>query len=406
MAAIAAVLGVSLCLGATHAVAGDLEVTLDGRFVAADGRRSFLDGGLGKLRYGDDAERFEVGRLRLGYQGTLGEILHFNIDASAWSADDTNPIDLTEAFFELRPYPASAWRSRLKAGVFYPPISLEHRARGWTNPYALSSSALNTWVGEELRTIGLEYDLEWLGAQSDSAFDFGLSAAAYGWNDPAGVIVAFRGFALHDRQTPLFGYLRTFVPGGGRQNRVLFAEIDDRPGYYVGGYARYAGRAELRALRYDNRADPAAYDAGIQDGAWKTKFDSLGFRYDGERDFTLIAQWLSGETVVGSGALSEWYFDASFLLAAKQFGRHRFAARADRFAMTQEESAYPGTLGDDRGKAWTLAWTFEPRERLEITTEWLEIDSTFNWRRQLREDPRAVERALQLGLRYTFDFTP
>ena len=149
------------------------------------------------------------------------------MDLSTWSFDDRHIIDVTEAWLEWRPVPQSAWRSNLKIGAFYPPVSLEHRAPGWSNPYTLSSSALNTWVGEELRTIGVGYEIEHLGQQSGSAFDFGLNAAVFGWNDPAGVVVAFRGFAMHDRQTPLFGRIGTYAYGGPEQ-RVIFAEIDRR----------------------------------------------------------------------------------------------------------------------------------------------------------------------------------
>ncbi len=382
--------------------AQQLEVTLDGRLVTSDSRTSFLDGGLGKLRANASSDGAELGRLRFAMSGALGESFHYVLDASAWSMNDTNPIDLTEAYLEWRPAPSGVWRSRVKAGAFYPAISLEHRGTGWTNPYFLSSSALNTWIGEELRTIGLEYNLDWLGAQHNSQFDFGLTAAVFGWNDPAGVVVALRGFALHDRQTPLFGRLRTWVPGGGRQQRVLFDEIDGRPGYYVGAQAKYGDRVLVRALHYDNRADSAVFDAAIDDYAWETNFDSVGLRLQSANDWTVIAQWLSGETFVGSSRHDAWYFDAQFLLLAKQLGKHRFAARYDWFATSQARSIYPGLLGRDRGNARSLAWTFEPLARLEVTAEYLRVDSNYNWRRWLGEAPQATESSLQIGVRYTF----
>lgn len=383
------------------AQAGSFDVELDARAVAVDARRSFLDGGLGKLRFGDGSDVVELGRMRLAWRGTLGEIAHVSIDASTWKRGDTNPIDLTEAFVELRPVPTSAWRSRVRAGAFYPRISLEHRASGWTNPYTISSSALNTWVGEELRAIGLEYALDWRGTQLGQSIDAGVAVSAFGWNDPAGVVVAFRGFALHDRQTPLFGRLRTWVPAGP-QERVLFAEIDDRVGYYVDAHARIAGRTELRALHYDNRADPAAFDAQIQDYAWETRFDSVGLRHDADSGFTAIAQWLDGVTWVGPGRHDEWRFDAAFLLASQQLGRHRLAARADVFAMSQVRTIFPGALARDRGEAWTLGWTYEPTERLALSADLMQVDSNYNKRLRLREAPRARERSLQLGVRYRF----
>ena len=383
--------------------AQQLEVTLDGRLVSSDSRTSFLDGGLGKLRADAKSDGAQLGRLRFAMSGPLGESFRYVLDASTWSTDDTNPIDLTEAYLEWRPAPSSVWRSRVKAGAFYPAISLEHRASGWTNPYFLNSSALNTWIGEELRTIGIEYNLEWLGAQRNSQLDFGLTAAAFGWNDPAGVVVALRGFALHDRQTPLFGRLRTWVPGGGRQQRVLFDEIDGRPGYYVGAQARYTDRVLLRAMHYDNRADSAAFDAAIDDYAWETNFNSVGLRLQSANDWTVIAQWLSGETFVGPSRHDAWYFDTQFLLLARQLGKHRFAARHDWFAMSQVRSMFPGLPGRDRGNAQALSWTYEPIPRLEFTAEYLQVDSNYTWRLWLGEDPRALEKTLQFGVRYTFE---
>lgn len=398
----AAALGLAL-LAAPHAAAdaGRFDVTLDARLVASDGRPGFLEGGLGKLRYDDAADGLEFGRLRLAWHGALGESWHASVDASAWSEDDHNPIDLTEAFLEWRPVPQSAWRSRLRLGAFYPPISLEHRAAGWSNPYFTSSSALNTWVGEELRTIGAEYRLERLGMAVGSETDWGVGAAVYAWNDPAGVIIATRGWALHDRQTPLFGRIGT-LPVSGPEQRVLFEEIDDRPGYYVHGFLRQADRLELRALWYDNRGDPAAFEPDIVDYAWDTRFVSLGARYEGPTRTTFAAQWLNGVTDVGPAAHDRWTFDAAFVLVSQPFGRHRLSARIDAFSVEHVRTQFPISLGRERGDAWSVAWTWQPIEPLELSAEWLEVDSRNRWRARIGEEPRALERSVQLGVRYTW----
>jgi hypothetical protein len=392
-----------LAVGSTTAHAQHLDFSFEGRVNAADSRRSFLDGGLGKLRVDRD-NRAQFGRLRLAVKGDLGESWRYVIDASAWSVDDTNPLDLTEAFLEWRPPPNSAWRSRVKLGAFYPPISLEHSAAGWTNPYFISSSALNTWIGEELRTIGAEYQLDWLGTQRNSRFDFGMHAAVYGWNDPAGVVVAYRGFALHDRQTPLFGRLRTWARFGPEQRRI-FEEIDDRPGIYFGGHVRFDERVQLRATHYDNRADPAAFDVEVDDYAWETTFNTVGLRTDWGNDWTVMAQWLAGKTYVGPERHDEWLFDTAYVLLAKEFGRHRLAVRYDEFAMTHTRTIFPGTLGRDRGNAGALAWSFEVTPQLDIAAEYLHVSSNYNWRRRIGEQPKATETALQLSVGYRF-FAP
>jgi hypothetical protein len=380
---------------------GQFDVTLDARAVVSDGRPTFLDGGLGKLRFDDGDDGLQFGRMRVAWRNALGESWQVNIDASSWSGDDHNAIDLTEAFLEWRPVPQSPWRQRAKIGAFYAPISLEHRAAGWTNPYFHSSSALNTWVGEELRTIGAEYRLEYSGADPGADIDVGFGAAVYGWNDPAGVIVGTRGWALHGRQTPLFGRIGT-LPVSGPVQRVIFEEIDSRPGYYVHAFARQADRLELRALWYDNRADPASFDSEIVDYGWDTKFLSLGARYETETQTTLIAQWLNGRTHLGTGAHDRWTFDAAFILIAQQLGAHRLAARIDTFSMDQSQTVFPIARARERGDAWSLAWTWQWRPSVEVSAEWLEVGSDFNWRQRIGETSEVRERSLQLGLRYSW----
>ena len=44
----------------------------------------------------------------------------------------------------------------MKTGAFFPTISLENDDLGWTSPYTLTPSAINSWIGDELRTIGSE----------------------------------------------------------------------------------------------------------------------------------------------------------------------------------------------------------------------------------------------------------
>jgi hypothetical protein len=377
----------------------EVEASIDLRLVDSNGRNSFMDGGFGKLRYDDADSGLQMARARFAWRDSIGGNWHANVDLSAWSLNDKNPIDVTEAWLEWRPVPQSAWRSNFKLGAFFPPISFEHRAPGWSNPYTISSSALNTWVGEELRTIGAAYELEHLGIASGGQWDFGAHAALYGWNDPAGVIVGYRGWAMHDRHTPLFGRIGTYA-FGTRTQRVLFSEIDNKVGLHYGAYAKHDSGLELRALRYDNRADPAAIKPSIEDYAWRTRFNSLGLRYDAPHGTTLIAQWLLGDTAFGPGSHDIWTMKASFVMAAQSIGKHRVAARYDNF-MTRQDRTVFFSKGWEQGKAWTVAWTWRFNDHAEIVTEWMEIDSRYNKRRAIGEAPAAEERSLQLALRLT-----
>ncbi|HTP40110.1 MAG TPA: hypothetical protein VMI92_11115 [Steroidobacteraceae bacterium] len=395
---LAVALPVLLVSCVTSLARAEVEASLDLRLVHSDGRDSYMDGGLGKLRYDGDDDGVQLGRARLAWRGGIGGNWHGDIDLSAWSLHDHNAVDITEGYLEWRPVPTSAWRSNLKIGAFYPPISLEHRTSGWSNPYTIDSSALNTWVGEELRTIGVGYQLDHLGIAQGGRFDWGVNAAVFGWNDPAGVIVAWRGFSLNDRQTPLFGRIGTFAFGGPTQ-RVLFTEIDNRPGYHVGAYLKADDGLELRALHYDNRADPAVRKESISDYAWHTSFNTAGARWDGQHGTALIAQWMDGTTRASANELYTWDFNTWFVLAAQNFGKQRLAVRYDRFN-THQDAEYAGPdASHNPGKALTFGWTWDMREHVQLAAEWLRIDSTYNVRAMLGETPRAVEHSVQLALR-------
>ena len=379
---------------------GQFDLSVDMRLIAVDAPTSYLYGGLGKLRFDEDHDGLQVGRLRAAWNQPLGETFNLYVDASLWHPDDDNAFDLTEAYLEYRPYPAGGWRSRVKIGAFYAPISLEHRAAGWTNPYLISSSAINTWIGEELRTIGAEYSLEWLGTRSGHDFDVGVVAGVYGYNDPAGVLVASRGWAMHDRQTTLFGEVGESgngpVPG-----RVLFKEIDGRPGYYVGAQLRYLDRAELRVMHYDNRADPEEFDPGINDFAWLTYFDSVGLRVETAGGWTFISQWLRGETIIEpESGYEEWGYSSKFALLSKAIGRHRISVRADWFDTDHFRTSYPP--GDkESGSAWTAGYSYERDDHWNFAIEALQIRSDVSMRTMLGEPTHATERQVQFQVRYS-----
>jgi len=395
---------------ARTACAYEFDWSVDLRAVSSDATASRLDGGLGKLRYDATHDGLRLGEARFSYRGDVTETLRVAADGVAYGDHDVNPIDLTEFYADWRPIPHSIWRSRLKVGAFYPEISLENRMRGWGSPYSLTYSAINTWVGEELRTIGAEYSLDWLGRSNGHDFDVSLNAAAFGWNDPAGTVIATRGWGLTDRQTTLFGRFAT----GGQPNpeRTLFYDdLDKRAGFHLGVTANYRGLLEMHALHYDNRANLASFSTTIQDSTWLTYFDSLGARWTPTAEWTLITQWLHGRTYAGTDLpVNAWSFDSEFLLASWQRGAMRYSARYDRFASIQTGSNFLDYVNDtyygDHGHAWTLCAARRINEHWSATLEGIEVQS---WVAQraipvdyggLGASANATERQWQLALRY------
>jgi len=392
-----------LLLSTPVLAAQDLDLDVDLRAVSSDATPSRLDGGLGKLRYDAQHDGLRLGDLRLGYHGDLTTTLHVTAEAVAYGDHDVNPVDLTELYAEWRPIPVSAWRSRLKVGAFYPEISLENRMHGWQSPYTLSFSALNTWVGEELRTIGAQYNLDWLGRAHGHSVDVSLNAAVFGWNDTAGTVLAARGWGITDRQSTLFGRFAN----GGRPllaRTLFYDELDHRAGYSLGLNVKYAGRLEGRALHYDNRANPAVVAAAIQDTGWDTYFDSLGLRWTPTAEWTAISQWLHGRTYAGNVApVNAWSYDAEFLLLSWRHGATRLSARYDRFATHQTTSdfyEYVDLYFGDRGHAWTLACDRQLNAHWNIALEGIELSSWVAQRALIGAAPQATERQLQLAVRY------
>jgi hypothetical protein len=379
------------------AIAADWQLALDLRALRSDGRESFLDNGQGKLRFDSDHEGIRLGRLRAALDQPLGEVFSAHVDATAWDGDDENPIDLTEAYLEYRPYPRAGFRSRLRIGAYYPPFSLENRAQGWETPYTITPSAISAWIGEEIRTVGLEGQVDWLGTRLGHAFDLELTASLFGWNDPAGTMLAAHGFAFHERQTLLFGRVGSVQTNPTRAKKRVFGEIDGRPGFYVGAQARYRDRATLDVLHYDNRADPREFDATLRDFAWHTTFDAVALRVETGDGWTFLAQAIDGETIVAPGAWREWQFDSQSLLAARRFGAHVVAARYDEFAV--DYAINPALWGED-GQAWTFAYSFDRGGPWRFALEWLRVTSDVRARIRRGEAPLATESKIEFSARY------
>ena len=392
-------LGVACALIASAAAnAAKWDFSLDLRAVDSNGRDSYLDGGLAKLRYDDDDSGLHLGRLRAAVTQPLGEVFSAHAEVSGWGDDDKNPIDLTEAFLEYRPYPGNGFRTRVRLGAFYPPLSVESRALGWETPYTLTPSAIGTWIGEEIRTIGLEGQVDWLGTRTGHDFDLQLTGALFGWNDPAGVMMALHGWAFDDRQTTLFGRVGKRGASATR-DRELFHEIDHRPGFYAGAQARYLDRAVLNVLHYDNRADPTAYSASIEDFAWETTFDAAALRVETAGEWTAIVQWLSGETCIAPGSRwLEWELGSRSALLAKGAGPHLLAVRYDDFEV---ESGNGAGRGNEAGHAWTVAYSFDRGKSWRFMLEWLRVRSDVKARPAVLAEPAlAIETKVELSVRY------
>ncbi|MDB6164307.1 MAG: hypothetical protein JWL98_1739 [Xanthomonadaceae bacterium] len=383
----------------------DVHGYIDFRAVAGnDKEQSWIDGGMGKERFGGDASAHHAsGALKVSFQ-----LAPEWLASTQWQyqPDARHRFGLLDASLRFRPVSTTPWRWSARVGVFFPPISLENDNVGWTSPWTLSPSAINTWVGEELRTVGAEMRVEHRG----QAQTLELFGAVFGKNDPAGELLAARGWALGDATSGFNATLRepdVYASIIGTTAPVLyrpFVEIDNRIGWYAGASWNAPAFGKVSLLRYDNRADPSLYKeyAGRDVFAWHTRFWSLGMQSDAG-EFALRGQAMHGYTAIQpeQGLLLDTEFNAAYVLVAWTHGHWQPALRFDVFQSRQSPEP-AAALHSEHGNAATLAVNWRPQDNLRITGEWMRVDSSRNQRLLAGLLPHQIDNTLQLSVRLQF----
>lgn len=388
------------------AATADLQGVASAATAAADSRSHAFTEGFDKSPFGFDRP---AGRLIL-----RGDASWFEGDLLATAVIDADSqrngvLDVQEAWLTWNPVPQGPLRHRARLGAFFPHTSLEtdYPQIGWNAGRTLSGSAINSWLGEEIRIIGIEYSGEWRGAMFGSPHRFTLRAGAFGWNDPAGTEITWRGWNLAGRITGLFQQLRlpdlaVIQPGAPiaaqSRNVRLFREIDDRPGFYGAVGYGYEGLLDVELMRYDNRGDPFGLEAGQY--SWRTRFDHASLRLQLPAGVELLAQAMQGDTFMGPRAayvdFASWY-----LLASRQLGPGQATLRYDWFE-AEEDDIMPADANGELGHAWALAYRVPLPHSLTLVAEWLRVKSDRPARAELGEAVGKTEDSLALELRWTF----
>lgn len=370
----------------------------DLRLVAPPATGAYMDGDLGKLRYGRDDNAFQPGDF-VG-EGRVLITPELMATATARANADYGPgVDLLEAYARYRPVSTNEWRWSVKVGAFFPPLSLENDQVGWTSFWTITPSAINSWVGEELRVIGAEATLEWRRESGTLT----LAGAVFGDNDPAGVMIADRGWTFDDRAAGLFE--RERLPDAaafGAPPPVyahLFTEIDGRPGWYLDLSWEPVDIGGFEIMRYDNEADPRATQG--DQIAWHTRFWDIGFQKQIGK-LTLLSQGLSGATTIEPSPFFHQTTDfrSAYALAGYDMDEWWAAARFDVF-QTRTAASFPSDLSED-GHSYTLSLSWLPRKWLRFTGEMVSVDDTRQERAAVGEAAHQVETQFQLLARVYF----
>ena len=391
-----------------HAI--EVRGVVDLRVGTSDADRSWTRDGLDKTRFDRNAGNVRLGQAFLRVDGDVLNDVTASVVASA-SDDRRGLVDITEAWLGWNPVPTSAWKTRVKLGAFFPVTNLEigYDSIGWTPTRTISSSAINSWIGEELRTQGVELTMTRNGVTENSAHDYGFTAAVFGGNDPTGSLLAWRGWSIGDRITGLAESIRladlpVYRSGGGlpQQDRSIhvFREIDRRPGFYFGAHYAYGGWLSVNALRYDNRGDPLVIRKGQY--SWNTRFTHLNARMQLGDKWELLLQALRGKTIMGPNAVRFGYA-AWYALASYPLGPGKLAVRADRFNVKEHQAdILPADPNGETGRALAIAYSWRVNPSVSLVMEALRVRSDRIARTLIGDTPDKTERSLTASVRWQF----
>ena len=384
--------------------------SIDARVVVADGEESWQNDGLGKLRFdGNDLGRAQarvaIADAHLIAQPNFGDF-RFHIDGRFQHSDRVS-IGLNQAWIAWKPIPKGETKISARAGLFYPPISLEHDGPGWTTTRTLTPSAINSWIGEEVKVVGLEGKV----STPIGAHEITVAAGVFAANDTTGILLTFRGWALHDVGVNAFDRL----PLPRRSNQALDGlasyttpvnELDNRPGYYVHGVWQLPERLSVNATWFDNRGDPEAIEASREYG-WRTKFINIGMRFDVDDKTQLMAQAMRGTTKMGHpDADGRFPFDvtyrSAYLLGTRQMGKGRLTVRGDLFDVVDQTDVTIDNNNNETGWALTGAYMHPLSDRATVRVEIVHLSSNRPARTLMASSSKAGQDQFQLSLRYEF----
>lgn len=346
-----------------------LSLLLDGRLVAADGHQRFSDGGMSITRFSGARDGgFQVDPLPI--EGDLiwtprfTSTLAGNVSV-AWQRDQEDDVDVMEAFVTFLPPRTGKVSFSAKAGLYWPEISLEHATGGaWSTVHTITPSAINSWVGEETKVVGIEGTM----TASLGSHDISATAGVFGFNDTSGTLLSFRGWALHDLKATMFGRFK--LPP--RNEFMRFAqedvtrstiELDDRPGFYGRLEWRPPSPFTVNVFYYDNRGDPEVFTPNKQWG-WRTRFVNVGVTAEPVQGTRILAQGMYGTTQMGFKEEGVYWVDtlyrSAYLLVAHEIGRGEISGRAEFFGTRERGSEMDPDEEDQNGWALTAAgrWSF------------------------------------------------
>jgi hypothetical protein len=262
---------------------------------------------------------------------------------------------------------------QLRAGAFFLPTSRENRDDNWASPYTLGFSALNAWIAEEVRPIGVDLQARHITSRGHTLSG---GVTAFRGNDTMGTLLAWRGWSHGDRlsavgETVELPRLPSLADDGPFHKQ---RDAGTQPfGSDLDGNTGWSARLRYGPVQYtyvDNNGDR---DLHGDQYSWATRFHLIGAELGDPDRFIVISEWMRGDTYMGLGQpFVAADFQTSYLLASWRRGRQRFSARYELFSTTDRDQS-AAEVNDESGRAWTLTYLFDVTPRLRAAAEFLQV---------------------------------
>lgn len=316
---------------------------------------SWTEGGVGRFDAGaaspDNERTVGLVTAQAGFDWTPLRWLAFHADGVARkepSGTRGNRGGIVQAYADVY---NEQWA--LRVGSFWLPTSRENVDPLWNSRYTITYSALNSWIAQEVRPIGLDL-------QYKPSFYVTLGATVFRGNDTMGTELAARGWTLGNRIAVYDEALPLPYPA---TTKPFWHDLDGRNGYAERIRVQLPERASLQVTHIDNRAALIPFVKGQV--PWQTRFDIVGGTVGAAGPMTLSAEWSKGWTTVGfPGGSYTMDFDTAYVVLSRRQGSERFSVRAEHFA-TRSHRRTPGDSAREDGRAFTAAWfhEFDPHWR-------------------------------------------
>jgi len=371
---------------------------LTARGVNASGPPSWLEGGFGRLDAGGDRNEFlATAHVGVDWNPTSWLTAHASGLARREPARYAGErAGLVDAYVELHNE-----HLQLRAGQFFLGTSRENTGPLWSSPYTISFSALNTWIGEEVRPVGV--DLQW-----KPNFYVTAGATAFRNNDTAGALLAWRGWTVGNRLTvynevlplpPLTSLATGFADQRSDGTVPFEKDLDGRNGYAGRLRVQLPERAMVQLTHFDNRGDRKEYR---DEYAWQTRFDVVSAQVGTTSPTTVLAEYMRGKTGMGAPPIFvDADVDAWYVLLSHKVGHERFSARYDGFSTVDRDHA-PAETNTEHGRSWLFAWLHDVNDHVRLGAEFVQVTGDRVAAQESGFNPNTDGHTVTLELRYSF----